>query len=263
MTPMRPLVSIITPTFEREQFLPQSLRLVRQQTYPNIEWLILDDSPHPSKMLNNCSDPRVSYEHISQRLTIGEKRNRLIEKARGAIIAHFDDDDYYAPRFIDVMVSALENESADFANLCSWYMYDFRHGLFGFWDLKTIVGIHYLCYRDQMRVVNITNENNANLRENYQSYGFTYVYRRQVWEANPFPARNWGEDSDFVKAARTKFRLTHIPDSTGLVLHTLHVNSSSSCFPQYRLPNFLLPELFPEYRAFFEQLTKEGAPISR
>lgn len=260
---MRPLVSIITPTFGREAFLAHTLQLVRKQTYPNIEWLVLDDSPRPSEMLRTCQDGRVSYEHIGHRLTIGEKRNRLAQKSRGAIIVHFDDDDYYAPRFVEAMVSALDSQSADFANLCSWYVYDYRHRLFGFWDLTTTTGTHFLCYTDQLRVVNITTENNANLRDNYKGFGFTYVYRREVWETCQFAAKDWGEDLDFAKAAGMTFRLLHVPDESGLVLHTLHGASSSSSFPQFRLPNFLLPVLFPEYGAFFELVNSQAASSSR
>jgi glycosyltransferase involved in cell wall biosynthesis len=115
---MTPLVSIITPTYRREEFLPYTARWVRAQTYPHFEWLILDDSPVPNPLLAADSDPRIRYQHVEQRLSIGEKRNRLVAMARGEFIAHFDDDDYYAPRFLELMISSLDANRADFANLC-------------------------------------------------------------------------------------------------------------------------------------------------
>ena len=94
---MTPLVSIITPTFGRDAYLRDLYRCVKSQTYPNIEWLVLDDSPAPSKTMEGISDQNVCYEHVGTRLSIGEKRNRLIEKCQGEIIAQFNEDIYYSP----------------------------------------------------------------------------------------------------------------------------------------------------------------------
>jgi glycosyltransferase involved in cell wall biosynthesis len=256
---LRPLVSIITPTFNRDAFLAQGLRWVREQTYPHIEWLILDDSPEPTRSLAALDDRRVRYEHIARRLSIGEKRNRLVAAAQGEFIAHFDDDDYYAPRFVETMVTNLESNQADFVNLCSWYLFDVRHDFLGFWDLRRTTGTHYLCYADALRLGTFNAQNNARLADNYLGYGFTYVYRRRVWEANPFPARDWGEDADFVKAAAARFQMLSIGDQTALVLHVLHANSTSSCFPQYHLPTFLAPALFGPCWEFLDVLRRQRA----
>jgi len=251
---MTPLVSIITPTYCRDEFLPYTARWVRAQTYPRIEWLILDDSPAPNDLLARNPDPRIRYQHAEQRLSIGEKRNRLIAMARGELIAHFDDDDYYAPRFLELMISSLQANRADFANLCSWYLFDVRHDLFGFWNLRQTTGLHYLCHADGLRLGNFTPQNNTTLVNNHLAYGFTYVYRRKIWEANPFPARDLGEDTAFVAAAAAAFPVLSMEDQTGMVLHVLHANSTSSCFPQYRLPGFLVQSMFGPYRELLDYL---------
>jgi glycosyltransferase involved in cell wall biosynthesis len=256
---LKPLVSIITPTFGREEFLTQTSRWVREQTYPNIEWLVLDDSPEPSRLLAGNGDCRVRYEHVTQRLTIDEKRNRLIDRARGEFIAHFDDDDFYAPHYLQLMVSSLENSQADFGNLCSWYLFDVRHDLLGYWDLVQTTGAHYLCHVDGLRLANFTSQNNASLMHNYLGYGFSYVYRRKVWEARRFAGLDLGEDMDFVMAVAERFRLLSIGDQTGVVLHVLHANSTSSCFPQFHLPTFMLQSLFAPCSAYLELLRQRRA----
>ena len=43
-----PLVSIITPTFNRPEFLNLVSECVLDQNYENIEWIVLDDSPEPN-----------------------------------------------------------------------------------------------------------------------------------------------------------------------------------------------------------------------
>jgi glycosyltransferase involved in cell wall biosynthesis len=253
---VQPLVSIITPTFGREEYLAQTLRWVRAQSYPRIEWLILDDSPAPAALFADIADARIRYEHIGERLSIGEKRNRLIARAGGDYLAHFDDDDYYAPRFLETMIARLESNTADFANLSSWYLFDLRHDFFGFWDLKRTTGLHYLCYADGLRLNNFTPQNNAALADNYLGYGFTYVYRRRVWEATPFAAVDWGEDAQFVRSAAARFKVLSVAEQSGLVLHVLHAQSTSSCFPQFHLPTFLVPSMFGDCAEFLGSLRR-------
>ena len=41
-------VSVLAPTYQREQYLPALYTLFQAQTYPDLELLVLDDSPQPS-----------------------------------------------------------------------------------------------------------------------------------------------------------------------------------------------------------------------
>ena len=84
----------ITPTYNRDGLLRNALACFRQKTHGDTEWLVLDDSTREPSALRNLEDRNVFYEHVTGRLSIGEKRNILIEKARGETIVQFDDDDY-------------------------------------------------------------------------------------------------------------------------------------------------------------------------
>ncbi len=53
------------------------------------------------------ADPRVRYIRLSRRATVGSKRNLACEEARGSLIAHWDDDDWHAPRRLRCQVEAL------------------------------------------------------------------------------------------------------------------------------------------------------------
>ena len=55
--------------------------------------------------------------------TLGAKRNRLAAEATGDVLAHFDDDDLYAPEYIATMVGAMEREGADFVKLSAWLVH--------------------------------------------------------------------------------------------------------------------------------------------
>jgi glycosyltransferase involved in cell wall biosynthesis len=62
-----PLVSIITPTFNRPKFLPILSKCVLNQSVSDFEWLVLDDSPNPSTFMQGLSDPRIIYEHANEK----------------------------------------------------------------------------------------------------------------------------------------------------------------------------------------------------
>ena len=74
---------------------------------------------------------------------------------------------------------------------------------------------------------------------NHLGFGFSYVFRKKVWEAIPFSddSVHWNEDTPFAVAADKVFRLLHFKDRRGLCLHVLHEGNISRSFPQYRLPS--------------------------
>ena len=60
----RPLVSILIPTHNRPEYFKQALASARQQTYPNIEIVVSDDSDDDRTrhyVETEVSDPRVHY----------------------------------------------------------------------------------------------------------------------------------------------------------------------------------------------------------
>jgi glycosyltransferase involved in cell wall biosynthesis len=72
-------------------------------------------------------DPRVFYDHRPERRSVGMKRNVLISRARGEIIAQFDDDDFYGKGYLSGMISAMRNGDADFVKLFGFFMYSQLH----------------------------------------------------------------------------------------------------------------------------------------
>src|ERR1051326_1711483 len=121
---MSPAVSIITPTFNRHALLAaQHVHLLRQNQQ-DFEWLILDDGPEPSAYFAGLSDPRIRYHHLAgPKMKVSAKRNWLCERAAAAVIAQFDDDDYYAPDYLAVMLKRLAESGADITKLSGWFVY--------------------------------------------------------------------------------------------------------------------------------------------
>jgi hypothetical protein len=83
------------------------------------------------------------------------------------------------------------------------------------------------------------------MKNNYAGYGFSYVFKKTMWETAPFPHVEYASDYGFVAAALAKgCRLDHFADQTGLALHILRRDNMSKSFPQYLLPDFMLDKLF-------------------
>ena len=74
----QPLVSLITPTYNRRLFMPQAIRNFMSQVYPKnkIEWIIADDGE--DKIYDLVKDiPEVRYYSLDTKMKLGKKRNFL------------------------------------------------------------------------------------------------------------------------------------------------------------------------------------------
>ena len=61
----------------------------------------------------------------------------------GDIIAHFDDDDFYGPRYIEGMVSLMTDLNVDFVKLFGFFLYHRTHDVFAYWDLEREFPVHW------------------------------------------------------------------------------------------------------------------------
>ena len=66
-------------------------------------------------------DVRVRYVRLDEKLTIGSKRNRACQLARGEFIAHWDDDDQYRPSRLRTQVNALLEHGAQVCGSSTLY----------------------------------------------------------------------------------------------------------------------------------------------
>ena len=244
----RPKHSIITPTYQRHSMLRLQHRAISEQTERDFEWLILDDSPEPSAYFSNLADDRVHYRHVAHRMSIGAKRNSLNEEARGEIILHFDDDDYYGKAYLATMAECFKN-SIDIAKLSGWYLYSQTYRELGYWDLSRMLGLH-LCWSKQ--AMTSVEFGDAYAKESgpksLLGFGFTYAYRRDIWKAVKFLDQDFGEDIAFVEAVlKCGGRLHQFADRNGICVHVLHKANTSFCYPQYRLPPFMIKQILPEW----------------
>jgi len=125
---LRPLVSICTPTFNRRPFFPFIIKCFENQDYPKdrLEWIIIDDGTDLIEDLV-ADVPQIKYFGYKKKMSLGEKRNLMHEKATGSILVYMDDDDYYPPNRVSHAVETLEkNPHALCAGSSEMYIY-FKH----------------------------------------------------------------------------------------------------------------------------------------
>jgi len=116
-SPTHPPVSIVTPTYNRTKFIRALFECILQQTYPRerMEWLIYDDGTTSVESLIPLFQTKLNVRYIRSetKCTIGAKRNRLHEDARGEIVVCMDDDDYYSPDRVSHAVHTILSRKVD------------------------------------------------------------------------------------------------------------------------------------------------------
>lgn len=104
--PNNPLVSIITPTYNRADFIEQAVNSVLAQTYANFELLIVDDgsTDNTRNLLEPAlADSRVRYfsqENQGQSIA----RNLALSKAKGDFVCFLDSDNYWPAEKLEQQV---------------------------------------------------------------------------------------------------------------------------------------------------------------
>jgi glycosyltransferase involved in cell wall biosynthesis len=170
-----PLVSCIMPTRDRRPFVPLAIEYFLRQDYPNRELIVVDDGRDRIADLLPA-DPRVRYVPAAG-AAIGAKRNAALREASGEYVAHWDDDDWYAPTRLSAQIGPLASGEADVVAL------SMRHVLalpaLEFWRCEPAL--------------------HARLHHRDLCCG-TIVYSRALWERHgPYPAFNVAEDVRFLQ----------------------------------------------------------------
>lgn len=97
------LVSVIIPVFNRKELLPRALNSVLQQSYHNLEILVIDDGSTDGvgELPLLFQDMRVRYIRLETNCGVSKSRNTGIANAKGSWIALLDSDDEWVPQKID------------------------------------------------------------------------------------------------------------------------------------------------------------------
>lgn len=153
----QPLISVIVPVYNVKKYLNRCLKSIYEQTYQNIEIILVDDGSIDSSLhlLEEYAkkDPRAKIIHQNN-MGLSAARNTGIQHSKGEYLTFIDSDDYVMHDYVEYMYKLLEqdNFSSPLA-LCS-LIKTFPNGRsknMGNGEEKIISGkkcIEMMCYHD-------------------------------------------------------------------------------------------------------------------
>ncbi|MFW5787671.1 MAG: glycosyltransferase family 2 protein [Halanaerobiales bacterium] len=123
---MSELISVIVPVYKVEDYLQQCIDSLRNQTYENLEIILVDDGS-PDKCGEICDhyaevDDRVKVIH-KENGGVSRARNAGLEIAEGEYISFLDSDDWVEPDYINILYKLLKNHNVDIS-ICNYVKTD-------------------------------------------------------------------------------------------------------------------------------------------
>ena len=110
---MAPKVSICVPTYNRKDYLRETLDSIFAQTYKDYEVVVVDDgsTDGTAEMLKDIDYP-IRY-HWQKNSGDAAARNKMIKLAKGEFITFIDSDDLLMPDAVDRMIQVMQAEGGD------------------------------------------------------------------------------------------------------------------------------------------------------
>jgi len=195
----QPLVSCIMPTYNRRPYVKLALGHFFSQDYPNKELIIVDDGTDSVEDLV-IGLSRVRYIRLQRRTAIGAKRNLACQVAKGDIIAHWDDDDWYAPDRLRYQLAPLLANDAEMTGLTNTFVLQLPAAVF--WTTGT--NLHRRMFVGDV-------------------HGGTLVYKKTVLDGGVrYPEVNLAEDAALIQQVlKHKKRLVKLANP-GIFVYVRH-----------------------------------------
>jgi len=230
------LVSVIIPTYNRADLIERAVNSVLDQTYDDIELIVVDDGSEDNtrEVLSNY----IREKHITyikkENGGCASARNRGISEAKGAYLAFLDSDDTYLSDAIKNLVDTLSNSDADFV-------------------FSPVIEI----YPDQRKIINypIARSNPENFAMehlvNTNVYIHACLFKRKIFEKERMDEKmQYNEDSDFLQRAAINYRAVYCKKPT--VNHYHHQeNKSKNRIGILKALIYSLNKIRTEYPAFY------------
>ena len=127
-----PLISVVIPAYNAEQFLDETLESVLSQTYENWECIIVNDgsTDNTESIAKKWCEKDARFRYFyKENSGASDTRNFGIKEARGEYIAFLDADDLYMPNFLKVCLENLVEKDVDLVAPKMLEFWDVRNGV--------------------------------------------------------------------------------------------------------------------------------------
>ena len=240
MSAANPRVSIVLPTYNGSRFLVQAVRSCLQQTFQDLELIVVDDASTDETAAilaeQGRSDERLTILHNHRNRGLPASLNRGFSVARGRYLTWTSDDNWYRPAAVEAMLAFLESQPS----------------------VDLVYADHTVIHGDAGREEARTCEPAENLTE-VNVVQACFLFRRSLLEkvGDYNEGLACAEDYDYWLRARVEgFRLA--PLHRDLYVYRLHADSLTDRLPgEVRQATFLtlarhltrLPDVSARHRA--------------
>jgi glycosyltransferase involved in cell wall biosynthesis len=167
-----PSVSVILTTRDRPRFLAVALACYQHQTHSRRELIVVDDGDAFPADEASVAAVGGRLLRVEPGTPLGAKLNHGLEAARGPLCQKMDDDDWYAPRFLETMISSVLESRREVCRPSLAFLMPFLFFDVARWEVRRSV--------------------DAN------APGATLLFGREEWEARPFRPVRFDEDVWFL-----------------------------------------------------------------
>ncbi len=233
----KPSISVVIPFYGYDEYLPEAINSLEEQTYQDFEIVIVDDcSPGKSvaEILSGRDLSKITILRHQHNLGPSAARNTAVSHARGELILPFDADDILAPTYLERTLDAVTgtNYAGAYTDLRVFGDQDCIHE--ADWSLAGIM----------------------NVRGGQSSC----LFKKEVYNAvGGYKTKlRVGEDKDFwLSALAMGFKFVRVPEP--LLLYRTHEGSLSSAVRTGAAD--VMIELFNEHREFYIERIDEWFPL--
>ena len=136
---MNKKVSVIIPVYNCENYIKQCIYSVINQTYKNLEIIIINDGSTDKSMefINRLNDERIIVINLENNKGVGYSRNQGIDRATGDYICFIDSDDVWIEDKIEKQVKYISENNYEF--IYSDYIYMNTEELKNIDDYKRVI----------------------------------------------------------------------------------------------------------------------------
>ncbi len=115
----QPLISVITPAYNSEQFIGETISSVLQQTYTNWEMMIVDDcsKDRTREIVEEYKkkDSRIKFFVLEENSGSAVARNKAMDEAAGQYFAFLDSDDCWLPEKLEKQLKFMQEKDIAFS----------------------------------------------------------------------------------------------------------------------------------------------------
>jgi len=113
------LISVITPVYNAEIFLSETVKSIQAQTYQNWELILVNDCSKDNSekiIMDFCEqDNRIKYVKLNQNIGEGGARDAGMDVAKGRYVAFVDSDDRWKPEKLKIQLDFMKENNIGFS----------------------------------------------------------------------------------------------------------------------------------------------------